>query len=695
MDKKNVRYNIVVVLIYIIGIALLVQLFNLQIVHGDEYLETSSTRLTRETTIVAARGNILDRNGNIIAGTTTRYSLEIYKSKIDNETLNNTILSIINVLESNGDKYKDSFPISVNPIEFTKSDETIKKWLEENNLDENLTAAEALYKFKDKYSINNENIEEIRKIISVRYGIQINGYSAMSSYIISSDISKESVAIFEEQKLNYPGISIEQKAVREYEYGSLSSHILGYIGKINSTELENNEGYSMNDYIGKTGIEYVYEKFLKGKNGTKQTDMSVDGTITGEYVTAEAEQGNDVVLTIDANLQNKTEEALKNTIEKIKNGGFGKAYEAKGGAAVVLDVKTGEVLALASYPDYEPELFIDGISEEKWSEYNNEKNNSLLNRAVQSAYAPGSTFKMVTATAGLETGGVTANELIVDTGIYHAGGGYNPRCWYYNEYGTGHGALNVSDAIKNSCNYYFYEVASRIGIENIEKYARYFGLGDKTNIELIGELSGTLAGKTLYKKLGQTWYDGIALSAAIGQAENNFTPIQMARYIAMLANGGNKIDVTLIKDIVNAQDNTSCVTKEEIKNYTYEKLNLSDTETEDLNIKEETISAVLEGMKSVTTETGGTAYSIFKDFPIEVGGKTGSAETWNDEVNAWFVGFAPYDEPEIAVVVLIENGWHGSYTAEVVRDVMAEYFKVNEEIKEDKTAIPYTEQNND
>ena len=604
MDRKNVRYNIIVVIIYIIGIVLLVQLFNLQIIHGEEYLQTSSTRLTRETTIVAARGNILDRNGNIIAGTDSKYSLEIYKSKINIDTLNTTILNIIKILEKNGDSYKDAFPISITPaIEYTKDEQTIKNWLNENKLDENLTAEEALYKFKEKYEIKYDNIEDIRKIISVRYGIQIEGYTSMSSYTISNNICKQSVAIFEEQKLNFPGISIRTQAIRTYKNKDLASHILGYIGKINSEELEKNEDYSINDYIGKMGVEYVFEKYLKGENGIKQTDMSIDGTITGEYITKEAVQGKNVVLTIDANLQSKTEEALENAILKIREGGFGHTFDAKGGAAVVLDVKTGEVLSLASYPDFEPELFIDGISTEKWNEYNNPDNNSLLNRAVQSAYAPGSTFKMVTGTAGLETGGITTNEIIVDTGIYHAGGGYNPRCWYYSDYGVGHGPLNVSGAIKNSCNYFFYEVASRIGIENIEKYANYFGLGQKTNIELPGELSGTLSGKTLYNKLGQTWYNGIALSAAIGQAENNFTPIQMARYIAMLANGGKQVNVTLIKDIVNAESSDSYITKEEIKKFTNEKLNLTETQTENLNLKQETTSAILEGMKSVTTET--------------------------------------------------------------------------------------------
>lgn len=369
MDKKNVRYNILTVLIYIIGIILLIQLFNLQIVHGEEYLEKSSSRLTRENVIVAARGDILDRNGNTLAGTFNQYDVEIYKSKIDSKTLNDTLLKVAQVLESNGDKYKDEFPIKINPMEFTISDEKLKSWLQSNNFDEKISAEEVLQKYKEKYEITNNNIEEVRKIIAIRYGIETEGYSSMSSYTIAKNISTKSVAIFEEQNLEFPGISISTSSIRKYLRGSLASHTIGYIGGINEEELKNSEGYSMNDYIGKAGIEYIFEPYLRGKNGKKQTDMSIDGATTGEYITEEAIQGNDVVLTIDANLQSTTEKALKNNIEKIKTGGFYETRNVKAGTAVVLDVKTGEVLAMASYPDFEPELFVNGISTEKWNEY--------------------------------------------------------------------------------------------------------------------------------------------------------------------------------------------------------------------------------------------------------------------------------------------------------------------------------------
>ncbi len=226
MDKRNVRYNILIVLVYIIGIVLLIQLFNLQIVHGEEYLEKSSSRLTRETTILAARGNILDRNGNILAGTESKYSLNIYKSKIDINTLNNTALQVIKVLEANNDSYNDEFPISINPVEYSISDEQVKKWLQSNGILEDLTAEDAIQKFKEKYEINNDNIEDVRKIIAIRYGIEKNGYTSTKPYVISNSISKQSVIIFEEQNHKFPGIDIEVTPVRKYLKGSLASHTI-------------------------------------------------------------------------------------------------------------------------------------------------------------------------------------------------------------------------------------------------------------------------------------------------------------------------------------------------------------------------------------------------------------------------------------------------------------------------------------
>lgn len=685
-DNNKIRYNIVTIFIYIVGIILILQLFNLQIVHGQEYRETSNTRLTRESVLKAARGNILDSTGNKLVTSETSFSLELYKTKIEDSVLNNTILKTINILKSNKDEYIDNLPIAVNPVRYTLPEENLKSWKLSLEIDENANAQEAFDSLKKKYNITN-NDEEAIKIMAVRYEITRTGYSNIKPVEIAKDISRQSAIQIREQSNDLPGMTIATGSKVKYTSGNLASHILGQVGPISEEELKGKEDkYSLNDIVGKTGVEYIFEDYLKGTDGIKQIDMAVDGTVTEEYVTEEAVAGSDVVLTIDANLQKVAEEALKKNIDKIANGGFYKTSPANAGAVIVMNVKTGEVLAMASYPDYNPQLFIDGISQEQYDSYKEGKN--LVNRAISGVYSPGSIYKMVTATAGLETGAITTKTKINDTGVYPKFG--NPVCWYWRSYRRGHGYLNVTQAIQKSCNYFFYETGYRAGIENIVKYAEYYGLGMKTGIELLGEEIGTISRPEIVEARGEVWTPGYTLSAAIGQGDNGFTPIQMARYISSLANGGNRVDVTLIKNIMKP-DGTE-VDKKELENYVNERLGYTPTEVEDLNIKEENIDAILEGMKGVT-EDGGTAYSTFAGFDIEVAGKTGSAETGDpDKVNGWFVGFAPFDDPEISVTVLIENAGSGGFTAETARDIMAEYFGMNaNEVKEDMTAIPSTQ----
>ena len=698
INKKNInfRYNSITIFTYFIGIILIIQLFNLQIIHGAEYREESNTRLTRESTLEAARGEILDRSGNVLVTSSQKFDLELYKSKIDTDTLNDTILKIVNVLDKYEVDYTDSFPIKIEPFEFTLAGDSLSNWKKNNDINADSNAEEAFYKFKDKYKIKNENISEVRKIMAIRYAIVKEGYSSTKSLTIAKDIPREAVAEFTESGDEFPGINISVQPVRKYKEGNLASHILGYAHKISNDEYKNKKDiYDQNDIIGKSGIEAVFEEYLRGKKGTKQIDMAVDGTITAEVVEKEAVAGSNVILTIDSKLQKITEDALRDNIEKIKSGGFGKAYEAKGGSCVVMNVKTGEVLAMASYPDYNPQSFADGISNEEWQGYLQNTSYPLLNKAIQSAYEPGSIFKMVTAIAGLESGNITLTEKINDTGQYIKYG-EKRNCWYYTDYHRGHGYLNVIGAIEKSCNYFFYEAADRMGIDTLDKYASYFGLGKKTGIELPSETAGTLASKEYVKSINSTWNPGDTINAAIGQGYNRFTPLQMAKYISMVANGGNKIDVSLIKTIQNS-DGTE-VSKEEINKFVSEKLGVSkDEDSDNINLNSEYINAVKEGMKSVTSGEAGTAYARFKNFNIAVGGKTGSAEAGKDSngkdiVNAWFAAFAPYDDPEIAVVIMVENGGHGNYTAEAVRNIMAEYFGMNtQNVTEDMKAISYTE----
>ncbi len=697
-EQVNFRFNIVTILAYAIGIVLIVQLFNLQVINGESYREQSNTRLSRVSTIKAARGSILDRSGNELAGVKTENNIEIYKTNISNDELNEAALNLVNLMNQYQISYTDNFPISINPFTFTISGDELSKFKKKFKIEENADAETVFYKVKDKYQIKNDNIEDIRKIIAIRYIITTTGYSATKSITIATNVSDEVVAQISERNSDFPGISIETKAARTYLAGSMAAHVIGYTGKIKEEEYKaNKDDYDIDDIIGKTGIEYVFEKYLKGTDGEKQKEMAVDGTITGEYVSKNAIAGSDVVLTIDSNLQKTTEESLENCINKIKNGGFSQRYDAQGGAAVVMNVNTGEVLATASYPTYEPQWFVGGISQENWAYLRDDTRHPQLNKAIQSTYAPGSTFKMVTAIAGLETGVITTKEKINDTGIYKK---YNSewKCWYYTSYHRGHGYQNVTQALQHSCNYFFYETGDRMGIDNLSKYALHFGLGNKTGIELPNEKSGAAASKETYAKIrnGATMGPGDTLNASIGQGDNNFTPMQIAKYISSIANGGTVVNPTIIKSVLNS-DGTE-VSKDEIRKYTNEKLGIVDTD-DGITISDESIEVAKEGMRMAASEAGGTAYNIFKNFNIEVAGKTGSAEAGkdsngNDLVNAWFVCFAPFDNPEVAVVVMIENGGHGNYAAEVARDVLIQYFGMNEstDVDESMEATPFVEQ---
>ena len=356
-DKNTkLRYNIVSTIVYILGIILLIQLFNLQIVHGEEYRQQSNTRLTRESTLEAARGNILDQSGNKLASTTMGYSLELYKTKIDTQDLNNALLKITQVLEKNGDKYIDNLPITIEPFAFTLTEESSINWKKDNNIEETKTAEECFYILKEKYKIENENMQEARKIMTLRYAIAQNGYSNTRPLEIASNLSQTSLAELNEQSSEFPGVNITAKAIRTYSSGSLASHIIGYVGKINEKEREGKENiYGLNDIIGKIGIEYIMEDYLKGTNGIKQVDMAVDGTVTDEQVAEEAIAGSDIILTIDANLQQVTENTLKTSVQSIENQNN---VKVTGASSVVMKVKTGEVLAMASFPDFTPSDFL-------------------------------------------------------------------------------------------------------------------------------------------------------------------------------------------------------------------------------------------------------------------------------------------------------------------------------------------------
>lgn len=678
--ETKIRYNIVIAIVYIVGIILLLRLFELQIVKGEEYREQSNTRLTRETILKAARGNLLDASGNKLVSTKIINNVEIHKTKIDTSTLNNTLLLFAKTLEENQDKYIDTFPIKIDPFAI-KENTDFEKWKTSHKIDSTYNEEQCFNYYKKRYEIDDEKtVDEARKIITLRYALEENGYSNTKSLKLASNISDASFARINEMSSSFPGIDTYSEPTVAYPYGEVASHILGYIGPVTQDELTKNPEYDQNDVIGRTGIEKVFEKYLKGKDGTKQIDMSVEGIVTDEYISQEAEAGSDVVLTIDAELQRKTEEALAQNISDMQNSrnGLTGATTADQGAAVVINVKTGEILAMASFPNYNPALFIDGISTENWNNYLADTRHPLVNKAIGDKSAPGSTYKMVTAIAGLESKAINLKTKINDVGRYTFFRDYQPYCWNKG----GHGWLNVTQAVERSCNYFFYETGRLAGINELTKVAKAFGLGQKTGIELPDEIAGNLASPETQSE----WTEGKTIQSAIGQLTHDFTPLQMAKYTAMIANGGKNIEVSIVKTIKNS-DGTE-VSRNEIESYVNEKLGVSGNSGEDIKISEENLLAVREGMKGVTTDGAGTAHSYFRDFNITVGGKTGSASTGGGNANAWFVGFAPFESPEIAVAVYIKDGQHGTYSAPTAREIFAQYLGMNSsEVTEDMRAL--------
>ena len=691
MDIINDRYLIMYFCVIVISIVFIITLFNLQIIKGEEYREQSEKRMLRTKTVTAPRGEIYDRNGVILATNKLSYDIRLYKVRVDTKQQNDGIFRLIEILNENSDKVYSTFPVNDTLDGFNfENEEEEKKWKKEFKLDENLNFDEVIDKYIEKYELQDysENRQNQIKMIQIKYEANLNGYSLFNSATIAKDISQNSVAKLGEEKYKIYGISIVSVPKRYYPNGTLLSHTIGYVSKISSTEYENkkNEGYNVNSVIGKAGIEQSFERYLKGTDGVIKEETDSLGNVSSQTETTAAKSGNNVTLTIDYRLQKVAEESLLNTINGLQNGTLvgKKVSDAKSGAVVVLDVESGEVLATASYPTYDINSLIGGISLSDWNNLIKDPLTPMLNRVISGTYSPGSTFKMLVGMAGLMNGKITVDEKYYDPGVYPYG--YHPKCWIYTDRHTTHGWINIEGAIKGSCNCYFYEVGRRIGISEIVKYSKLFGLGQKTGIELSGEVSGTIAGADSNSEDGlkSPWYLGDTLSAAIGQSGSSFTPIQLANYISTIANGGKLNKVSIIKSVDNEVESTS-VSRDDINKYSSEYTGVN-FEERNLNINSEYIDAIKKGMLSVTSETGGTSYIVFKNSDIQVAGKTGTAQVPSGNNNGIFVGFAPYDKPKIAVVAVIEHGEEGTYTANVVKPIMEEYFSIDKEAKQNEKA---------
>lgn len=679
------------IVVIVISVIFIATLFNLQIVNGENYREQSEKRMLRTKNITAPRGEIYDRNGVILATNKLSYDVELYKVRVNTKEQNDGILRLVEILNENSDKVYSTFPVNddLNGFNF-ENDEEEQKWKKEMKLDSTLTFDQVIDKYIEKYELQDYSDNRLNqiKMIEIKYEANLNGYSLFNSATIAKDISQKSVAKIGEEKYKIYGISIVSVPKRYYPNGNLLSHTIGYVSKISSTEYEKKkeQGYNVNSVIGKAGIEQSFEKYLRGNDGVIKEETDTLGNVSSQTETTEAKSGDNVTLTIDYRLQKVAEESLLNTINGLQNGTLvGKKFsDANAGAVVVLDVDSGEVLASASYPTYDINSLIGGISLKDWNALQNNSLHPMLNRVVSGIYSPGSTFKMLVGMAGLMNGKITVDEKYYDPGIYPYG--YHPKCWLYTDRHMTHGWINIEGAIKGSCNCYFYEVGRRIGISEIVKYAKLFGLGQKTGIELSGEVAGTIAGADDKSEDGlkSPWYLGDTLSAAIGQSGSSYTPIQLANYIATIANGGKLNKVSLIKSVDNEVAGTS-ESLADINKYISEYTGVN-FEEKDLNINSEYIDAIKKGMLSVTSETGGTSYIVFKNSDIQVAGKTGTAQVPNGNNNGIFVGFAPYDNPKIAVVAVIEHGGEGTYTANVVKPIMEEYFNIDKESKQNEKA---------
>ena len=686
MNKRLIKPGRLVAMALILLLLLtvyLVFLYRLQIIEGEAYYNRSNEITTTTRPVTAARGNILDRYGRVLVSNKECYNLQIDTDKLfANEDPNAVILELVKLVEGFGDSYTDDLPISREPpFEYNENMTAIQRtmlnaYFKRQELDENSTAVELMSYMRTRYDIDNSyTAEEMRIIAGVRYSINVRYAVNTADYIFVEDASMQLISSIMEQKL--AGIEVDRAYVREYstEY---AAHILGYTGLMTQEEYER---YSLLDYandamVGKDGIEYAFESYLHGKDGEVRETRNAAGTILAtEYIT-EPVPGNHIYLTIDSVLQEQTERILASGVESLKKtyaqaraeaAGRGEPYdpefkdEITGAAAVVVDVRTGEPLAMASWPTYDVSTVV-----ENYAELLETPNAPLFNRALMGAYAPGSTFKPCTAIAALTKGIINTEKKVKCEGVFtkYAADGYAPECWIWAE-GFTHPEENVTTAIRDSCNYFFYTIGNDLGVDDMGEFAHNFGLGVPTGIELV-ETTGNMSNRANHSDYtGTEWRIGDTLQAAIGQSDSVFSPIQMAEYCATIANGGTRYSASILKAIRN-YDYTE-------KLYEREPEVLSTVETADYNW-----AAVHEGMWLVLNDYINEKNVLeWYDCALKVAGKTGTAQKGeNIQNDGLFMCYAPYDDPEVAISVAVERGGSGTSVQFIARQIMDAYITI-------------------
>ena len=655
-------------------------LYDTQIVHRDEYLTKSVLTITTTETVDASRGILTDRNGRELVGNRQTHDLTFSAAAVeDKEQLNDAILRLVELLRQHQLTWEDNLPVSrEDPFLYTLDDagstqrsrfitflreklKLVSSTLTTADLSAEalesagLTVEVLLAEMRTAFAIPEAwSQQDARDVLGVLYELTIRQLIHTTDYIMLQDLDTTLLTLIKDG--GYQGAEIVTSTVREYKT-SYAAHILGTVGSIsNYTQALKDQGYAYDDIIGKSGAESAFESYLRGTDGTRVVSSNTDGKVTDQYYTQEPQPGSTVELTIDLEFQMAVEDALASTVTRMNEED---GNETRGAAVAVVEVGSGAVLSLASYPTYDLSTY-----SQNFTELSNDPANPMLNRATQGAYPPGSTFKPLTAVAALESGVISPSTKIKTLGRYtYYAPTYQPACWIYNSYGGNHGSINVVDAINVSCNYFFYEVGRLTGISTLNQYARAFGLGEHTGIE-IGDRAGTLAGPDYCQSVGINWSDGQTIAAAIGQSYNLFTPLQLANYVATLVSGGQHYEAHLLKEVTSHDSSEVLYTE-------------SSTPKNTVDIQNSTLKAVKEGMLKLTTS--GSLQKYFKDCVVEAGAKTGTAQLGGSTTNnGVFVCFAPYDDPEIAVAIVIEKGGSGSALASTAVEILNAWFTADE-----------------
>lgn len=650
LNIQKWRQNLVVLFVLLIASVFLIRLMTMQIVEGESYRSYLTEGYSVTKTIEASRGDIVDRYGRFFATNRVRYDITFDKNNIVKNSENSVILELAAILEENGEEWIDNLPLSKEaPFKYEGTQTAQARLRKHLGLADFASASDVVFRLKEKYGLEEMSDEDFRKVAGVRYEMDRVGYNYVTPYTFAKDVSETTINIISEHSYYFQGIEITESYEREYPNGDVAPHVVGITGIIYEEEYAelDKSVYGMNDIIGKSGLESAYESVLKGKDGKIKVTYDANGEIISEEVIEEAVPGATVVSTIDMDLQRVTYSALEKQIHNLRNTaqpGMGK--ESEGGVAVVIKVGTGEILAAANYPSYDLSTYYEDYAELLATDYT-----PLFNRAAEGTYAPGSTFKPVVATAALQLGNIKAATTVNCEHVYTYFTDYQPTCLGH------HGKINVRHALGYSCNIFFYEIGRIMGIDNIRQYAYYYGLGEPTGIE-IKERIGQVSNPDWASDKGINWYHGDVLQASIGQGYSLFSPIQMANYVATLANKGVRVNAHFVKSI-NSHDFSEVLYETPIEILS------------DMGMTDYTYETVLSGMLQSSQDSSGF---VWNNFDIKVASKTGTPQTTTKTVNSTFICFAPADDPEIAIAVIIEKGWQGYTAAPVARDIIEYYF---------------------